>query len=113
MDIDENTLYPLLRRLETQGLLDSTWRETIAGRSASTDSQRWGRRSWPPAGAVAGPRYDHPPYQLGGNRMTLVERYVRAVRDFLPRGQKDDITNELSDSMRPGSRTRRRHEVAR
>ena len=28
MDIDENTLYPLLRRLETQGLLDSSWRET-------------------------------------------------------------------------------------
>jgi len=27
MDIDENTLYPLLRRLETQGLLSSEWRE--------------------------------------------------------------------------------------
>lgn len=27
MDIDENTLYPLLRRLETQGLLVSSWRE--------------------------------------------------------------------------------------
>jgi PadR family transcriptional regulator, regulatory protein PadR len=27
VDIDENTLYPLLRRLETQGLLDSEWRE--------------------------------------------------------------------------------------
>jgi PadR family transcriptional regulator PadR len=27
MDIDENTLYPLLRRLETQGLLASEWRE--------------------------------------------------------------------------------------
>ena len=27
MDIDENTLYPLLRRLETQGLLTSQWRE--------------------------------------------------------------------------------------
>ena len=26
--IDENTLYPLLRRLETQGLLASQWRET-------------------------------------------------------------------------------------
>jgi len=26
-DIDENTLYPLLRRLETQGLLVSQWRE--------------------------------------------------------------------------------------
>ena len=25
--IDENTLYPLLRRLETQGLLASEWRE--------------------------------------------------------------------------------------
>lgn len=27
IDIDENTLYPLLRRLETQGLLVSIWRE--------------------------------------------------------------------------------------
>jgi PadR family transcriptional regulator PadR len=27
LSIDENTLYPLLRRLESQGLLDSEWRE--------------------------------------------------------------------------------------
>src|SRR5450432_55530 len=27
LEIDENTLYPLLRRLETQGLLSSVWRE--------------------------------------------------------------------------------------
>jgi PadR family transcriptional regulator PadR len=27
MDIDEGTLYPLLRRLETKGLLSSEWRE--------------------------------------------------------------------------------------
>src|ERR1700677_2130014 len=27
MEIDEGTLYPLLRRLETQGLLSSEWRE--------------------------------------------------------------------------------------
>jgi PadR family transcriptional regulator, regulatory protein PadR len=27
MEIDEGTLYPLLRRLETQGLLASEWRE--------------------------------------------------------------------------------------
>ncbi|MBM3811527.1 MAG: PadR family transcriptional regulator [Acidimicrobiia bacterium] len=26
LDIDEGTLYPLLRRLESQGCLDSTWR---------------------------------------------------------------------------------------
>jgi hypothetical protein len=31
--------------------------------------------------------------------MTLVERYLRAVRDFLPRRQQDDIINELSDSI--------------
>jgi len=27
LDIDESTLYPLLRRLESQGLLSSQWRE--------------------------------------------------------------------------------------
>src|SRR5215467_6497735 len=27
LEIDENTLYPLLRRLESQGLLVSSWRE--------------------------------------------------------------------------------------
>ncbi|MDQ2903451.1 MAG: helix-turn-helix transcriptional regulator [Ktedonobacteraceae bacterium] len=27
IDIDANTLYPLLRRLENQGLLESIWRE--------------------------------------------------------------------------------------
>lgn len=27
LDIDEGTLYPLLRRLEAQGLLESEWRE--------------------------------------------------------------------------------------
>ena len=27
ISIDENTLYPLLRRLESQGLLESIWRE--------------------------------------------------------------------------------------
>ena len=27
LNVDEGTLYPLLRRLESQGLLDSEWRE--------------------------------------------------------------------------------------
>ena len=31
--------------------------------------------------------------------MTIVERYLRAVRDNLPRGQQDDIINELNDSI--------------
>ena len=36
MDIDEGTLYPLLRRLESQGLLSSEWREETSATSAST-----------------------------------------------------------------------------
>ena len=31
--------------------------------------------------------------------MTLIDRYLRAVRDNLPRGQQDDIINELSDNL--------------
>ena len=38
--------------------------------------------------------------------MTLVERYLRAVRDFLPRGQQDDIINELSDNIQSRDRGR-------
>jgi PadR family transcriptional regulator PadR len=32
LDIDEGTLYPLLRRLESQGMLESEWRDS-EGRS--------------------------------------------------------------------------------
>ena len=32
--------------------------------------------------------------------MDLVERYVNAVRTFLPKGQQDDITNELSENLK-------------
>ena len=31
--------------------------------------------------------------------MTLIDRYLRAVRDHLPRGQQDDIITELSDNL--------------
>ncbi len=31
--------------------------------------------------------------------MTLVDRYLRAVRDHLPRAEQDDIINELADSL--------------
>ncbi len=48
LDIDEGTLYPLLRRLETQELLTSEWRE------------EGGRRQADPQ-AVAGRVEDHQP----------------------------------------------------
>lgn len=31
--------------------------------------------------------------------MTLIDRYLRAVRDHLPRPEQDDIINELADSL--------------
>lgn len=44
LDIEENTLYPLLRRLESQGLLTSEWREeerrTKRFYRLSTDGER-------------------------------------------------------------------------
>jgi len=32
LKVDESTLYPLIRRLESQGLLTSNWRESSEGR---------------------------------------------------------------------------------
>ena len=32
--------------------------------------------------------------------MTLIDRYLRAVRDHLPRPGQDDIIEELSDNLR-------------
>ena len=32
LEVDEGTLYPLIRRLETQGLLESRWGESEEGR---------------------------------------------------------------------------------
>lgn len=31
---------------------------------------------------------------------TLIDRYLRAVREQLPRGQQDDIIGELSEDLR-------------
>lgn len=31
---------------------------------------------------------------------TLIDRYLRAVKDQLPRGQQDDVINELSENLR-------------
>jgi len=38
LEIDEGTLYPLLRRLESQGLLASEWRRRTSATNGSTGS---------------------------------------------------------------------------
>ena len=99
LEVDENTLYPLLRRLETQGLLDSTWRETDSRpkrfyRLSPVGEEVLGRLlgQWTDLDAAIRRLREE-------LRMTIVERYLRAVRDNLPRGQQDDIINELNDSI--------------
>jgi PadR family transcriptional regulator len=44
MEIDEGTLYPLLRRLESQGLLESEWREENNRRKRFYKLSRDGRQ---------------------------------------------------------------------
>ena len=99
--IDEGTLYPLLRRLESQGLLASEWREE------NKRNKRFyrppGRRADPEtaAGRVA----DHQPiartnFAGGIALMELLERYLQAVRFWLPRAQQEDIIAELGDDLR-------------
>ena len=45
LEIEESTLYPLLRRLETQGLLTSEWRRKRSGTSGFTACPPRARRS--------------------------------------------------------------------
>ena len=44
LDIDEGTLYPLLRRLESQGLLTSEWREEAKRRKRFYRLSKEGRK---------------------------------------------------------------------
>lgn len=48
VDIEEGTLYPLVRRLEHQGLLHSQWREGEGEGAATTASPPSARRSCRP-----------------------------------------------------------------
>ena len=125
--IDENTLYPLLRRLETQGLLVSHWREE------EKRNKRFYRLS--PQGeiilyqllneheamnaAIDRIMAPSPPPQTvsttgagnghlrkkGTTAMTkpstdLIDRYLQAVGFWLPRDQKQDILAEISEDLR-------------
>lgn len=59
LEINEGTLYPLLRRLESQGLLNSDWRVEGGGRP-----RRYYELS--PAGAALLEQLSHDWHELGG-----------------------------------------------
>ncbi len=94
--VDGNTLYPLLRRLEKQGLLTSSWStEDTRPRKYYHISQ---------SGELVGERLSVEwrdlnadlERLLGGGLMNdLVDRYVWAVIKELPGDQCDDVAEEL------------------
>ena len=101
LDIEENTLYPLLRRLESQGLLASEWREedrrTKRFYRLSADGERMLdrlRQEWQADQRI--PRSN----PLGDHDMHPSIDTSRTSRTYLPADQADDIVNELSENLR-------------
>ena len=98
--VDEGTLYPLLRRLESQGLLVSEWRE-----EAKRNKRFYSLSEGGAADADAAPlRMAAPSTRRSAESsrsllMELLDRYLQAVRFFLPRGQHDDIIRELEENL--------------
>ncbi len=104
MVIDESTLYPLLRRLESQGLLRSEWREED---KRNKRFYRLSQEGQPIFAQLLQEWHDHQQrYQSDsvngarGNPMMqtqvdLFERYLQAIRRHLPWRRQDDILAEL------------------
>src|SRR5258705_3484937 len=64
MEIDEGTLYPLLRRLETQGLLESEWRREDESKKRVSQPSAAGQGTLKPllrpaGGSDPNPHADH------------------------------------------------------
>ena len=129
--IDEGTLYPLLRRLETQGLLVSEWREqdkrnkrfyrlsaegnvVLAELLLDWESLSASLRgiSCSPAPLTNQKRWlpqSKPCQRI--ESMELIDRYLQSVKLALPKRSRDDVIRELSDEIlspdrRAGNRAR-------
>ena len=100
LQMEESTLYPLLRRLETQGLLVSEWREEERRRKRfyrlSIEGETMLKRlldEW----RRMNQSIDR---SLQERTMDLIERYLHAVKSHLPLKQQDDVVAELGDDLR-------------
>ena len=92
--------HPLLRRLETQGLPQSEWRE--GGKAQQALLPPLGSRRNHPRTAPRGVETHQRLAQLdssGGMNMELFDRYLKCVGAMLPSGHKADILEELSDDI--------------
>ncbi len=112
--MDANTLYPLLRRLEKQGLLTSDWntdearprkfyRTTKDGDDlAALLISDWNSIQSSIKQARQGEQEDagrHPMSTTTNDKDDLVDRYVYAVTRSLPESQRADIEKELRASI--------------
>ena len=101
LHIDEGTLYPLLRRLETQALLVSEWREEGKRNKRfyrlSNDGEQGNAHST--ARRVAKHRCITERDSIGATPWTCCSGTLQAVRFFLPRKRQDDIIRELSENL--------------
>src|SRR4029434_7041489 len=102
--IDEGTLYPLLRRLESQGLLVSQWREEDKRnkrfyRLSPTGEpilrqllDEWNNINQS-LGRILQEAYFSMTQASQTNSQSLLHRYLHAVRFWLPKAQQQDIAN--------------------
>ena len=106
MTIDEGTLYPLLRRLESQGLShqpvagggepQQAFLPAVTGREADPETV---------AAGMAEHQRIIKRYPLRSHSMELLERYLHAVGFWLPKTQKQDIGGIIKTSI-PNRRKR-------
>ena len=87
LEIEESTLYPLLRRLETQGLLVSEWREEDKRNKRFYRLSKDGKADpQTVAGGVARDGRIVGSDLAGGKSMNLFNRYLQAVgQGYCPR----------------------------
>ncbi len=103
MAIEEGTLYPLLRRLESQGLLASEWRiEEGPPRRYYTLSPEGGTSLPKPPRQLVDTRCDRESsdrrQERGCHTMhanEVIEMYIDDIVRLLPRRQRGDVATEL------------------
>jgi predicted transcriptional regulator len=101
IEIEANTLYPLLRRLESQGLLISDW-DTSESRPRKyyTVSLREKRSTLRCGRNGNGCRQASRPSAERMNRMdNLIERYVYDVTRRLPEQERGEVGKELKSNI--------------
>ncbi|MGC5652205.1 UNVERIFIED_CONTAM: helix-turn-helix transcriptional regulator [Kocuria sp. CPCC 205316] len=110
LDVEANTLYPLLRRLEAQGLLESDWNTDESrprkfyrttgppgpGSASGTPSRPSGSGCTPPCPPWPAPRLPRTDRHVRQHR---TEGYLHEVARRLPPRAREDVSRELRGTV--------------